>query len=88
MIARQTLLAVTPGTTVAVVVASLGFVSGGRFSVEDKKLFEESPSRPRGADDESLPQSALSPNVPFISFIKHLSALARVRPTPKVMGFR
>ncbi|MFY0572699.1 helix-turn-helix domain-containing protein [Archangium lansingense] len=43
-IARQTLLAGEPGTTVAGVVASLGFVSGGRFSVEYKKLFGESPS--------------------------------------------
>ncbi|PTL77307.1 AraC family transcriptional regulator [Vitiosangium sp. GDMCC 1.1324] len=43
-IARQTLLAGAPGTTVAGVVASLGFVSGGRFSVEYKKLFAESPS--------------------------------------------
>ncbi|NPC70776.1 MULTISPECIES: AraC family transcriptional regulator [Corallococcus] len=43
-LARQTLLAGAPGTTVAGVVASLGFVSGGRFSVEYKKLFEESPS--------------------------------------------
>jgi AraC-like DNA-binding protein len=33
-IARQRLLAGAPGTTVASVVASLGFVSGGRFSVE------------------------------------------------------
>ncbi|WP_395849692.1 helix-turn-helix domain-containing protein [Cystobacter fuscus] len=43
-IARQRLLAGAPGTTVAGVVASLGFVSGGRFSVEYKKLFDESPS--------------------------------------------
>ncbi|MFE8595897.1 AraC family transcriptional regulator [Archangium violaceum] len=43
-IARQTLLAGAPGTTVTGVVASLGFVSGGRFSVEYKKLFAESPS--------------------------------------------
>ncbi|QSQ24694.1 helix-turn-helix transcriptional regulator [Pyxidicoccus parkwayensis] len=43
-LARQALLSGAPGTTVAGVVASLGFVSGGRFSVEYKKLFGESPS--------------------------------------------
>ncbi|WP_395835164.1 helix-turn-helix domain-containing protein [Cystobacter fuscus] len=43
-IARQRLLAGAPGTTVAGVAASLGFVSGGRFSVEYKRLFDESPS--------------------------------------------
>nr|WP_253899766.1 helix-turn-helix domain-containing protein [Corallococcus carmarthensis] len=48
-IARQTLLAGAPGTTVAGVVASLGFASGGRFSVEYKTLFEESPSEPLAA---------------------------------------
>ncbi|PTL80190.1 hypothetical protein DAT35_29750 [Vitiosangium sp. GDMCC 1.1324] len=62
----------TSGTTVADVVASLGFVSGGRFSVEYKKLFDESPSDPRGlarargADDEALPQRALSPATPLL----------------------
>ncbi|RKH54729.1 helix-turn-helix domain-containing protein [Corallococcus llansteffanensis] len=46
-IARQTLLAGAPGTTVAGVVASLGFVSGGRFSVEYKKLFAKRSPRER-----------------------------------------
>ena len=42
--ARHMLLAPQPGTTAASVAAAMGFRSAGRFSVEYKKHFRESPS--------------------------------------------
>ncbi|MDC0745345.1 AraC family transcriptional regulator [Polyangium mundeleinium] len=42
--ARQMLLAPQPGTTAAGVAAAMGFRSAGRFSVEYRKHFRESPS--------------------------------------------
>ncbi|MDI1432627.1 AraC family transcriptional regulator [Polyangium sorediatum] len=42
--ARQMLLAPEPGTTAAHVAAAMGFRSAGRFSVEYRKHFRESPS--------------------------------------------
>jgi transcriptional regulator GlxA family with amidase domain len=43
-LARQMLLGPQPGTTAARVAAAMGFRSAGRFSVEYRKHFHESPS--------------------------------------------